>query len=71
MTVDDCEVIFGKRWNLWTHEEKREFARVLEIQDLSYYFYIDIAIEFLADVSSEVRSFVVDCLHDGQERVVN
>jgi hypothetical protein len=69
--IEEGETIFGKRWNLWTQEERREFARALEVQDLKYPIYFNFALEFLEDVSEEVAAYIAHLCPGGRERTAN
>jgi hypothetical protein len=67
MKIEEGEHIFGKRWNLWTPEERREFARALEVDDLKYPIYLNFAFDFLSEVSDEVATFIISCLPGGSK----
>jgi hypothetical protein len=72
MKIEDGEVVFGKRWNQWTPDEWREFARVLEVTDMGYPIYLNCAMNYIDEVSTEVHDFLVGHFpQESRERVAN
>lgn len=43
MTVDDAEIMFGKRWNKWSEQETLEFVKALQPENLNIPFTLNLA----------------------------
>jgi len=68
MTIEEAEVIFGKRWNDWSPAEWTEFMRTVEEADLRIPLLINKAMEYYTDTSlrkfltKSVRVFIEESL---------
>ena len=59
MTVDDAEVVFGKRWHQWAEDEKREFIRALEPENLRIAYTLQLAINHPELLQEHTRDWLL------------
>jgi len=59
MTVEEGEEVFGKRWNLWTPEERRQFVSVMDRSNMGNPLCLRLICEHMDSAPAEIKAEVV------------
>jgi hypothetical protein len=66
MQIEAGEIIFGKRWDEWTEEEKQEFVSVMEPEDMGYPIYLNLALKYQGQLPVAGRRHLESLLLDAK-----
>ena len=68
MKIEEAEAIFGKRWNQWTEEENREFASVLQADELVYPIYLNFGMKYFDILPLETQLYLGGLIAESNQR---